>query len=109
METDISYVIERHPDFEERTGVVVEALYATWDGAEGITIQGEIHPVQGDEIAEDTQIVIAVYDRSGRVVLLRHLPVKAEEFHSFDIFMIRVSPVTDTPTKIRIYPKVVRA
>ena len=67
MRQDLSALIQRKQDTEQRLGVRLEALYAyrdqTW-----IHVNGEIHTLSSDPLERSLNVVINLYDAGGRLL-----------------------------------------
>ncbi len=104
---DVSHLIERLEAFEDRVGVSLEGLYASLD-TEGdwLTVNGEIHPRGGTELDSDIEVVVTLYDSSGRVLRTEEQRLYSDEFFGFEAFSQLFDEASDPPVaKIRVYPK----
>jgi hypothetical protein len=108
MSKDITQLIERLELFEERLGIRLEGLYAEIsDDCQWVTVNGEVHALEGMKLKQDIRIVGAVYDNSGHVLSTNDHGVLAAEFYGFKVFALPIElPPRANITKIRIYPEV---
>ncbi len=103
---DISHLVERLEAFEDRLGVSLEGLYAAQDTEYGyLNVNGELHPREGTELDDDLDIVVTLYDASGRVIGVATEWIDSERFFGFEAFSVRLRDVVTPPAKVRIYPK----
>ena len=108
-DVDVTSKIERLEVFEERLGVTLESLsaFVTDHGADDIylAIRGELQTRDGTELQGDVELVIAVYDSSGRIIGTDSCLYLAKNFFGLDtvdrLFRLPLNQVT----KIRVYPK----
>ncbi len=102
---DVSHLIERLEAFEDRLGVRLEGLYAAQNTEYGhLKVNGELHPREGNELDDDIEIVLTVYDAAGRVVGVTTEYVDSDRFFGFEAFSASVRDI-DAPVKVRVYPK----
>jgi hypothetical protein len=108
MSKDITQLIERLELFEERLGIRLEGLYAEIsDDCRWVTVNGEVHALEGMKLKQDIRIVGAVYDNFGRVIVTISWQVFKEKFYGFQVFLLPITlPPRANITKIRIYPEV---
>jgi hypothetical protein len=108
MSKDITHLIERLELFEERLGIRLEGLYAEIsDDCRWVTVNGEVHALEGMKLKQDISIVGAVYDNFGRVIVSNSWQVFKEKFYGFQVFFLLLAPPPRANiTKIRIYPEV---
>ncbi len=104
---DVSHLIERLEAFEDRLGVSLEGLYASQNTQIGsIAVNGELHPLEGTELSRDVDIVVTLYDVTGRVIGTRNEHVRSKNFFGFEAFSATFFEPGGPPiAKIRIYPK----
>ncbi len=106
--TDITRLLERLESMEDRCGIGLDALYAQMEADEDdITVQvtGEIHSVNGGQIATSITLQIAAYDKSGRVIQTDSHWLDRDTFFGFDTFNMRFQVPTPEISKIRLFPK----
>src|ERR1039458_9695112 len=85
VEGDVTHLIERLEAFEERMGVRLDGLVAKLE--EGyLTVNFELHSRDGNQIKEDTKVVIAVYDSAGRLIARGTNQSYAAVFFGFEAF-----------------------
>lgn len=104
-EGDVSNLIERVEPFEERLGVRLEGLFARNRG-KYVEVNGELYSRGGDELDQDIEIVVTVYDASGRVIAVDDYSYFADEFFGFEPFSILARVEGMQPAKIRVHPRV---
>ncbi len=104
---DVSHLIERLEAFEDRLGVSLEGLYASvLSQIDFLQVNGELHPREGTGLDDDIEVVVSLYDTSGRVMGVKTERVRADSFFGFEAFSKTFGPMGDLPiAKIRIYPK----
>jgi hypothetical protein len=109
---DLTSKIERLEAFEERLMVNFKSLSAFMDADEDedddyimVDVRGEIHAATGTEIKNDITMVIAIYDKSDRVIGTSESTYYSEDFFGFDTFSESVHISVRNIAKIRIYPK----
>lgn len=103
---DVSHLVERLEAFEDRLGISLEGLYAAQDTEYGyLNVNGELHPREGTEIHGDLDIVVTLYDASGRVIGVATEWIDSENFFGFEAFSVRFRDIATAPAKVRIYPK----
>jgi hypothetical protein len=89
MSKDITHLIERLELFEERLGIRLEGLYAEIsDDCQWVTVNGEVHALEGMKLKQDINIVGAVYDNFGRVIVRNSWQVFKEKFYGFQVFFL---------------------
>jgi hypothetical protein len=107
-EGDITSKIERLELFEERLGVRLESLSAFLDPGDppfALNVYGELHPRDGTELRDNVELVVAVYDRGGRIVGTSSASFDAENFFGLETFQVFFYvPVKDI-VRVRVYPK----
>jgi hypothetical protein len=109
--SDLTHLIERLEVFEERLSIRLNALYAFRDphfGIANVTVNGELHPLDGDQLKEDVDLVFDVYGRSGLLISSRSRHFRRAQFFGFETFSM-VVPETGNDcavSKIRLYPRV---
>lgn len=102
--------LERFEVLEERAGVQVGGLWATWKewGEYGnIEISGELRTLDGSNFSRPLYFEVAIYDQLERVVFKHSLPLPATEVRNFRAFSFSASlPVPWGQVKsIRFYPE----
>jgi len=107
---DVTNKLERLEVFEERSGVRLDSLSAflkDWGDNDNIflTVSGELQSQVGTELQEDTYLVVAVYDSSGRIIGTSGLSYLSENFFGLETFDLLVNLPINEVAKIRIYPK----
>ena len=103
---DISTLIERLEAFEDRLGVRLEGLFAQVQIPPGsLIVNGELHLQESAELDEDIEVVVTIYDSSGRVIAVRNHRIRSESFFGFEAFSVVFFPFHGQPTRIRVYPK----
>jgi len=108
-EEDVTDLIERLEAFEERLGVSLEGLFAgILQRREYIRVNGELHPREGTELKQNTEVVATVYDQSGRVLAVQSERFSTDSFFGFEAFslFIHMDVGSNRPARIRVYPKV---
>lgn len=113
---DLTSKIERLEAFEERLMVSFKSLSAFIDAEDDddddddddyimVDVRGEIHAATGTKIKKDVTVVIAVYDKSDRVIGTSEFTYYSDDFFGFDTFTESVHVPVRNVAKIRIYPK----
>lgn len=110
-QTDITNRIERLEAFEKRANVVIKAMAAFLsepddDQEQTLTARGELHSIDGDELAVDIQLDLVVYDKDGRVIETSMDFVDSETFFSFHTFELSVYLRDGLFGTAKIIPKV---
>lgn len=105
MDKDITNLIERLKAFEERLEVTLEGLFASLSDSNYITVNGELHPRDGDQLTQDIQLVISAHDSVGRVLNTQVENFSQDSFFGFETFSVTLWPPDVPVVKIRIYPK----
>jgi hypothetical protein len=108
MKTDLTHLIERLEVFEERLSIRLNALYAFRFSSGGwVTVNGELHPMNGDSLKADVDLVLDVYDRSGLLVGSNSRHFRRAHFFGFETFSMGVLRAGNecAVSKIRLYPK----
>jgi len=108
MNTDLTHLIERLEVFEERWSIRLNALYAFRASSAGwVTVNGELHPVDGDSLKEDIHLMLDVYGPSGLLVESNRRPFRRAHFFGFETFSMSVTQLGKdcAVSKILLYPK----
>jgi hypothetical protein len=69
-----------------------------------VVVYGELHSDGGTTLKQNTEIVLAVYDSSGRLIGLSGKWFLKDKFFGFEAFGITFQ-VGGLPVKVRVYPK----
>jgi hypothetical protein len=110
---DLTQLIERLEAFEERCGVRLEALFASIDPSEEIsvggnlqiTVNGELHPRAGPQLHKNITLVFDTYDKNARLVATDVKVFITDGFYGFETFSNNIySPISQI-SKIRVYPR----
>jgi tetrahydromethanopterin S-methyltransferase subunit G len=106
---DITELVERLPDFEERLGVEFAAVFCQIVGPDSddeyrIQINGELRPQTGTSIGRDIWIKVSVYDKQDRAVGTASDYVTEEDFYGFHAFSLDLYTRDITPARLRLYP-----
>src|SRR5215210_9086947 len=83
---DVSNLIERVETFEDRLGVRLEGLFAKADDDGDIRVFGELHARNAAELDQDVEVVVTVYDSSGRVIGVDETNFYSDSFFGFEAF-----------------------
>jgi hypothetical protein len=103
---DLSDAIERLSLFEERAAVRFEGLSAFLDSeSPSLTVRGELHPVDGSELDEDVEVVVAAYDRRGRIIGIGTELFDVENFFGFATFEVYLSLPRGDVARVRVHPR----
>lgn len=107
---DLTDLIERLDQFEERCGVRLEALSAFLDdecaiGTFGLIVCGELWARKGHRLSHDVEVSIVAYDAQSRVVGKGHQEIESHRFNSFEAFEIYATVPVRTLSKIRVLTK----
>jgi hypothetical protein len=102
---DVSYLLERVEAFEDRLDVRLEGLFVKMDGDGDIRVYGELHSRNGAALDQDVEVVVTVYDSSGRVVEVDETLFDSDSFFGFEAFSALLLLEGIRPAKIRVYPK----
>jgi hypothetical protein len=105
MSENIELPIERLEAFEERLGVTIEGLFACSRSNELITINGELHCREGNELSQNINLVVSAHNTSGSIVGASNIIIMANSFFCFEIFSANFFVFAGSVSKIRIYPK----
>jgi hypothetical protein len=93
MSKDITHLIERLELFEERLGIRLEGLYAEIsDDCRWVTVNGEVHALEGMKLNQNIRIVGAVYDNFWACIchnLLKILSLQ-QKFYGFKVFRLTI-------------------
>lgn len=107
-EADVTSLIERFTDFEQRCGVRIDNIFVSFNRDTGyVTINGEIYPLkQGGGLDCNIELIVSAHDSAGRVLEHTSTCINAESFYGFESFSL-VIDVGNKPdmAKIKIYPK----
>ena len=109
--TDVTNIIEKLEAFEERLGITlngISAFYEQDDYSEddSVEVMGEILARSGEKIEESLNLVLAVYDKQGRVIGKDSIWFDNDDFFVLDTFSVSAYvPKNSEFSKIRIYPK----
>jgi len=101
---DISDRLERVPAFEERARVRLEALFAEMED-EFLSVNGELHAREGDQLSANIELVVTAHDAQGRVLKMETASFNRESFFQFEPFSVVLDGLPSPPARIRIYPK----
>jgi hypothetical protein len=102
---DISDLIEHVEAFENRLGVRLAGLFAKIDSDGDIRVYGELHSRNSAELNQDVEVVVTVYDSSGRVVGVDETLFDSDSFFGFEAFSALLLLEGIRPARIRVYPK----
>ena len=104
---NITHLIERLELFEERLGVRLERLSAIrgYRVDNDLMVSGELHAKPGRTLKETIELVVVVYDYSGRVIGLTRRTFVKGRFLGFEQFSERLSGFVAPLAKVRVYPK----
>lgn len=106
---DVTHLIERFEAFEDRMGVKIGALYAfhywanTSDG-EVLRLYFDLHPLEGNLLREETDLVVTIYDTAGRLLKKVERTFYVRTFFGFESHSVYVA-IPGVIGKIRIIPK----
>ena len=104
MPTDISHLLERLPKTEEKLGLELGSIYIEWDDGQ-LKCHGEVKISNEESVDYDFEIVIAVYDKKGRVIETEDKDFLEGNFYESDIFQFHFWRIENIPSKIRIFPR----
>jgi hypothetical protein len=79
--------VERAPLMEQRLGVSFAGLYAYGDD-QYVHVNGEMRSSAGDQLSQDVEIVVNLYDAGGRMLGTMNEYVKADAFFGFESFSL---------------------
>jgi hypothetical protein len=82
---DLSSLVERKVEGEQRLGIRLEALYA-YREREWIYVNGEVHALRSGAIDKSVDLVINLYDEKSRLIGSMSAYVDRDEFTGFDSF-----------------------
>jgi hypothetical protein len=105
---DVTGKIERLEVFEERLGVRLDSLsafVAKYNELSTITVCGELQARDGTELQQDVELVVAVYDLSGRIIGTASYCYFAKNFFGLETFEILAEIPVSELSKVRVYPK----
>ena len=107
-DTDITKLIERLDGFEEKLGVRLESMSAFLDDQGDnifVTVNGELQSRDNTELKQNIELVLAVYDKLGRIVGTESSYFSKEDFCEFETFNFLLGIPVNKLSKIRVYPK----
>jgi hypothetical protein len=81
------------------------AFAEEYDGEFTVTVRGEAHSIEGDEIKSDSKIEVSLLDKSGRVVGVGNEYLEVASFFGFQTLDVPVELSGTSLAKIRIVPK----
>ena len=108
MKTDCTALIERMENLEERTGVLLQAIFAECHENEGqidVSVRGEAHTRMGDTLTQDVEIVASAYDAQGRLIATSSSWMSSDSFFGFDTFDLSLFDIAGKPARLRLFPK----
>jgi hypothetical protein len=106
MDTKLTHLIERLETFEDRCAVRIEAAYAKHQSLYSwVVVKGELHPRDGVQLTQDTEVTADVYDLAGHLVGKDSHTFRASNFYGFEPFSLTVLDIDGDVSKIRLYPK----
>jgi len=103
VEGDVTHLIERLEVFEERMGVRLDALFAKLEDG-FLTVNFELYSRDGNQLKEETKMVVAAYDATGRLLALGSDTSLVESFFGFETYSISIH-VPEQIAKIRVIPR----
>ena len=104
VEGDVTHLIERLETDEEGVGVQLEALFAHHRNEVGqLTVNGEVHPLQGATIVENMDVYMDVYDSSDRLLKTAEQFISKDRLFGFEVFQMSVNLQIAELFKIRVY------
>ena len=103
IEGDVTHLIERLEAFEERMAVRLDALFAKLED-DVLTVNFELHSRDGNQLKEDTKMVVTVYDAAGRLLAQNTNQSYVEAFFGFETYSFSIS-VPGQIAKVRVIPK----
>jgi hypothetical protein len=109
QDDSLTHFIERLELFEERLSIRLNALYAfRFPHGGWVSVNGELHPMEGDNLKEDVELVLDVYAKSGLLVGSNSRHFRRAHFFGFETFSMGVVQAGKdcAVSKIRLYPKV---
>jgi hypothetical protein len=102
----IELPIERFEAFEEKLGIKIEGLFASFNSENGyVSVSGDIFAIDNTTIEQDLKLVISCHDSTGRVIASDYYAINAESFSGIDTFSETIYPPSVSISKVRIYPK----
>jgi hypothetical protein len=108
IDIDLTNKIERLEVLEERLGVTLNSLsaFVRTNGEEHwCIVRGELQSKDSTNIQEDIQLMVAVYDSSGRIIGTDILMYLANNFFGLETFESNIFLPLSQVSKVRIYPK----
>ncbi len=101
---DITHIIERHEDLEQRLSVRFEGLFARINDAGELYVNGELHSTT--EWMNGIYVVVSVHDDKGRALGVGKNYFSQKHFYSMEAFSIYINlkGVSEIPSKIKVYP-----
>jgi hypothetical protein len=98
---DLTASIERLEAYEDNAGIRFEGLSAIAEPSYGdavangwdISIRGEVHAAEGEQLPHSIEVKAAVYDTKGRVVDTLHVQIDETEFFVLEPFSLAKSGV----------------
>lgn len=110
-ETNLSSLLERLPELEQRAGITFEALNVRLrrfdrPSLDDLEILGEVRPIDGSRIERDIELVASAYDAEGRVVAVETTIVSGSGFYALEVFRIGLGEFDTLPSRVLLFPKV---
>lgn len=103
---DVTRLVERAVATEERAGVRLDGLFATFDEDDSnLMVNGEMSTPDGGPIDRDVCLLVTAYDDRGRVLDTSSTYVGAEEFVAPEPFSVVLYDLTCRPSRIRVHLK----
>lgn len=101
---DITHIIERREDLEQRLSVRFEGLFARINDAGELYVNGELHSTT--EWINGIYVVVSAHDGNGRTIGVGKNYFSQKHFYSMEAFSIYINlkDFSEIPSKIKIYP-----
>ncbi|MEQ8189005.1 MAG: hypothetical protein ABRQ39_13620 [Candidatus Eremiobacterota bacterium] len=101
---DITHIIERREDLEQRLSARFEGLFARINDAGELYVNGELHSTT--EWMNGIYVVVSVHDDKGRTMGVGKNYFSQKHFYSMEAFSIYINlkGVSEIPSKIKVYP-----
>jgi hypothetical protein len=96
--------IERLPAMEQRLGLSLESLFASYDGEiEYLTVNFDVLAAAG-ELDDDVEIIVSAFNVAGQMIGTTTQYLDADDFFGMDT-QSAIIQLHEAPARIRVYPK----
>ncbi|MEQ8170281.1 MAG: hypothetical protein ABRQ38_15460 [Candidatus Eremiobacterota bacterium] len=101
---DITHIIDRQADLEQRLSVRIDGLFARINETGELYVNGELYGT--GEWMNGIYVVVSVHDEKGRTLGVGKNYFSQKHFYSMEAFSIYINlkGVSEIPSTIKIYP-----